>query len=73
MRNTKLQILLSVVTFFFFLQGSVPAIAQQERKIGRVERRADRNFIRQKFDKAMAQYETIVERERMPTIKLRFT
>lgn len=29
-----------------------------------VERRADRNFIRQKFDKAMAQYETAIRREK---------
>lgn len=41
----------------------MPSVAQ-ERKIGRIERRADRNFIRQKFDKAMAQYETAIRREK---------
>jgi len=62
MTNKKIQILLSATAFLFFLLASVPALAQ-ERKVGRTERRADRNFIRQKFDKAMAQYETAVARE----------
>lgn len=44
------------------MEGGTPSFAQ-ERKIGRVERRADRNFIRQKFDKAMTQYETAIKRE----------
>lgn len=62
MRKKKLQILLSAAAFLFLMEGSVPSFAQ-ERKIGRVERRADRNFIRQKFDKAMTQYETAIKRE----------
>ena len=55
MRKKKIQILLSAAAFLFLMGGTMPSVAQ-ERKIGRVERRADRNFIRQKFDKAMAQY-----------------
>lgn len=62
MTNKKIQILLSATAFLFFLVGSVPAFTQ-ERKVSRTERRADRNFIRQKFDKAMTQYETAVARE----------
>ena len=63
MRKKKIQILLSAAAFLFLMGGTMPSVAQ-ERKIGRVERRADRNFIRQKFDKAMAQYETAIRREK---------
>lgn len=62
MRKKKIQIFLSAAAFLFVLEGGTPSIAQ-ERKIGRVERRADRNFVRQKFDKALSQYETAVKRE----------
>ena len=55
MRKKKIQILLSAAAFLFLMGGTMPSVAQ-ERKIGRVERRADRNFIRQKCDKAMAKY-----------------
>lgn len=63
MRKKKIQILLSAAAFLFLMGGTMPSVAQ-ERKIGRIERRADRNFIRQKFDKAMAQYETAIRREK---------
>ena len=62
MRKKKIQILLSVAVFFFLMDGAIPVKAQ-ERKLGRVERRADRNFVRQKFNKAMAQYETALKKE----------
>lgn len=71
MRKKKIQILLSAAAFLFLMGGTMPSVAQ-ERKIGRVERRADRNFIRQKFDKAMAQYETAIRREKMRPVRLRF-
>lgn len=58
----KTQILLSAIVFLFLIGGTTPAVSQ-ERKLSRTERRADRNFIRQKFDKAMGQYETAVNRE----------
>ena len=48
MRKKKIQILLSAAAFLFLMGGTMPSVAQ-ERKIGRIERRADRNFIRQKF------------------------
>lgn len=63
MTKTKIQILLSAVVLSILIAGTIPAMAQ-ERKVGRTERRADRNFIRQKFDKAMAQYETVITREK---------
>ena len=59
MRKKKIQILLSVAVFLFLMDGALPVKAQ-ERK---VERRADRNFVRQKFNKAMAQYETALKKE----------
>ena len=62
MRKKKIQILLSVAVFLFLMDGVIPVKAQ-ERKLGRVERRADRNFVRQKFNKAMAQYETALKKE----------
>jgi len=62
MRKKKLQILLSVAALLFLMEGVTPSFAQ-ERKIGQVERRADRTFVRQKFDKAMTQYETAIQRE----------
>lgn len=62
MRKKKIQILLSVAVFLFLMDGAIPVKAQ-ERKLGRVERRADRNFVRQKFNKAMAQYETALKKE----------
>ncbi|RGV36277.1 hypothetical protein DWW18_02365 [Butyricimonas virosa] len=62
MRKKKIQILLSVAVFLFLMDGALPVKAQ-ERKLGRVERRADRNFVRQKFNKAMAQYETALKKE----------
>ena len=62
MRKKKIQILLSVAVFFFLMDGAIPVKAQ-ERKLGRVERRADRNFVRQKFNKAMVQYETALKKE----------
>ena len=48
MRKKKIQILLSVAVFLFLMDGALPVKAQ-ERKLGRVERRADRNFVRQKL------------------------
>lgn len=63
MRKKKLQILLSAAAFLFLVESGVPSFAQ-ERKTGRVERRADRSFVRQKFEKAMAQYERAVRREK---------
>jgi outer membrane protein OmpA-like peptidoglycan-associated protein/tetratricopeptide (TPR) repeat protein len=62
MTKKKKQMLLSAAAFLFLLVGSVPSIAQV-RKLSYVERRADRNFIGQKFDKAMVQYETAAARE----------
>ena len=62
MIRKKLQILLAATLFLSFIGGSTISIAQ-ERKLSRIERRADRNFIRQKFDKAMGQYETAIKRE----------
>ena len=62
MRKKKIQILLSVAVFLFLMDGAIPVKAQ-ERKLGRVEKRADRNFVRQKFNKAMAQYETALKKE----------
>lgn len=62
MTKKKIQIFLSVAMFLILIMGSIPMVAQ-ERNIGRTERRADRNFIRQKFDKAMLQYETAIQRE----------
>ena len=62
MRKKKIQILLSVAVFLFLMDGALPVKAQ-ERKLGRVERRADRNLVRQKFNKAMAQYETALKKE----------
>ena len=44
------------------MDGVIPVKAQ-ERKLGRVERRADRNFVGQKFNKAMMQYETALKKE----------
>lgn len=62
MTKKKIQILLSVAAFFFLTSGSAPS-SVNERKVSRAERRADRNFIRQKFDKAMKQYEMVINRE----------
>lgn len=62
MTKKRKQIFLFAAAFLLLLAGSVPSTAQ-ERKLSRIERRADRNFIRQKFDKAMAQYETAIVRE----------
>ena len=62
MTKKKIQSLLSVTALLFLLGWTVPSIAQ-ERKVSAVERRADRNFIRQKFGKAMVQYETAIARE----------
>lgn len=62
MTKKKIQIFLSVAMFLILIVGSIPTMAQ-ERNIGRTERRADRNFIRQKFDKAMLQYEAAIKRE----------
>ena len=45
MRKKKIQILLSAAAFLFLMGGTMPSVAQ-ERKIGRIERRADGNFIR---------------------------
>ncbi|NDV84135.1 OmpA family protein [Bacteroides sp. 51] len=62
MTKKKTQIFLSAIAFLFLLVGTIPAVAQ-ERNTSHTERRADRNFIRQKFDKAMSQYETAIKRE----------
>lgn len=62
MTKKKIQILLSVASFFLLTSGSVPS-SVTERKVSRTERRADRNFIRQKFDKAMRQYEVAISHE----------
>lgn len=62
MTKKKIQILLSVAVFLFLTSGSMPS-SVAERKVSRTERRADRNFIRQKFDKAMRQYEQVISRE----------
>ena len=61
MRKKKIQVLLWATVLLCLLGDSVPSFAQ-ERKVGRMERRADRNFISQKFDKAMSQYEVAVKR-----------
>ncbi|WP_291530546.1 OmpA family protein [Bacteroides sp. UBA939] len=61
MKRKKIQVLLSAIAFLLLLGVSVSAFAQV-RKVGRMERRADRNFISQKFDKAMSQYEVAVKR-----------
>lgn len=63
MTKKKIYFLFSVVTFLCLFLGSVPSMAQ-ERKLSRIERRADRNFSRQKFDKAMGQYETAIKHEK---------
>lgn len=63
MTKKKIQILLSAAAFLFLTSGSVPAVPK-ERKVSRIEKRADRNFIRQKFDKAMSQYGLAVRREK---------
>ena len=44
MRKKKIQILLVGCRHFLFLMGGTMPSVAQERKIGRVERRADRNF-----------------------------
>ncbi|MDR0745774.1 MAG: OmpA family protein [Mediterranea sp.] len=62
MTKKKIQILLPAAALLFLLMWSAPSIAQ-ERKVSAIERRADRNFIRQKFDKAMVQYEKAIARE----------
>lgn len=62
MTKKKIQILLSVSAFIFLTSGNV-SLSGTERKVSRIERRADRNFIRQKFDKAMGQYEVAISRE----------
>ena len=66
MRTKKLQILLSAAAFLFLLGTISLSSEAQERKLGRVERRADRKFIRQNFDKAMRLYETAVTKEQSP-------
>ena len=63
MTKKKLQILLSAVAFLFLTSGAAPS-AVKERKVSRIEKRADRNFIRQKFDKAMSQYALAIRREK---------
>ncbi|WP_455592643.1 OmpA family protein [Bacteroides sp.] len=63
MTKKKIQILLSAAAFLFLTSGSAPS-APKERKVSRIEKRADRNFIRQKFDKAMAQYERAIQRRK---------
>ncbi len=62
MRKKKLKILLSVAVLLFLMGGSMLSFAQ-DRKMRWIERRADRNFIRQKFNKAMSQYEAAAEYE----------
>ena len=62
MTKKKTQTFLSAMAFLFLVVGIVPAAAQ-ERNTSRTERQADRNFIRQKYDKAMSQYETAIKRE----------
>ena len=55
MRKKKIQILLSAAAFLFSDgMGLCLPVKRRSGRLGRVERRADRNFIRQKFDKAMA-------------------
>jgi len=63
MTKKKIHIFLSAITFLILLSVGHSTVAQ-ERKTSRTERRADRNFIRQKFDKAMSQYETAIEHEK---------
>lgn len=63
MRKRKLQTILSVVAFFFLVESVTLSFAQ-ERKVGRIERRADRNFVKQRFDKAMILYENAINREK---------
>lgn len=62
MTKKKIQIFLSVSAFLFLTSGNIP-LSGTERKVSRIERRADRNFIRQKFDRAMEQYEVAISRE----------
>lgn len=63
MRNKNLHLLLWGAAFLLAASHPTPA-AGQERRVGRTERRADRNFVRQRFDKAMSQYESAVRNER---------
>lgn len=63
MIKKKIQILLSATAFLFLTSGSVPSVPK-ERKVSRIEKRADRNFIWQKFDIAMSQYGLAIQCEK---------
>lgn len=62
MIKKNLYILLPVIIFCLFSLQGTPSMAQM-RKVSRIEKKADKNFARQKFDKAMGQYETAISRE----------
>ena len=68
MRKKKIQILLSVAVFLFLMDGALPVKAQ-ERKLGRVERRADRNFVRQKLIKRWRSMKRLLKKKRICKIK----
>lgn len=60
----RILILLFVFTSFsFYGTKSSSLYAQYERKLTRVERRADRNFVQLRFEKAMNQYERVLGKE----------
>ncbi len=63
MTKKILQILLLAAAFLFIPNAVTLSSFAQERKAGRIERKADRRFIRQNFDKAMKLYEEAVQRE----------
>lgn len=60
MRKKNIPVFLSLLFASLLLCGGSSLSFAQERKISPLERRADRLFIRQKFDKAMALYEEAV-------------
>lgn len=64
MTKKKLHIIFTVVAILV-MGGSTLTLQAQERKVSRIEKRADRHFTQQKFDKAMEQYETAVQREQV--------
>lgn len=62
MTNNRIHTLIRAVAFCLIAALALPAAAQERRKLSRTERKADRNFVRQKFDKAMAGYEAVIEK-----------
>ncbi len=62
----KYIILLLVIISGVLSETLSPSLYAQERKLNKIERKADRNFVRQRFSRAMNQYERALRKETKP-------